>query len=340
MTANLIYDNHLWDRFVDNSPHALLFHRWDYLKIVEKHTGYKLLPYGVYAGEELICIFPLFYKNYFGLKMLFSPPPRICLPYLGFVMSPVYDTLKERKKESYLNDVVKEINKVIAILSAGYISISTVPGYMDARPFKWTNFDVNLNYTYRIDLDRNVNEIWDGFSKDCRQRIKSINKLDVRLEESKDIDHFYRLMYNTYHQQGLNSPLLSSNYLKDVLSTFPDNIKLYYLYVNDGITDAELVYSYKGNMKLWLGGMTIHKTLQGNQEYSTWELIKKAKAEEYKEFEIVGANTKRLCKYQSKFNPSTCMFLSMDRKGMTGKAAELFYKHMIVRNPALSILKT
>ena len=50
MAISIIDDSELWDRTVDQSPYGLLFHKWDFLKIAEKHTGWKLLPYGVYKG--------------------------------------------------------------------------------------------------------------------------------------------------------------------------------------------------------------------------------------------------------------------------------------------------
>lgn len=52
MTVTMINDKDLWDRFVDESPYGLLFHKWDFLHIIEKHTGYQLLPYGVYKGNS------------------------------------------------------------------------------------------------------------------------------------------------------------------------------------------------------------------------------------------------------------------------------------------------
>ena len=40
--------------------------------------------------DELICLFPLYYRRYRGLKLIFSPPPQTMVPCLGFVMGPVY----------------------------------------------------------------------------------------------------------------------------------------------------------------------------------------------------------------------------------------------------------
>jgi hypothetical protein len=43
--ARVIWDRELWDGFVDASPYGTLFHKWGFLRIVEKHTGYKLFLY-------------------------------------------------------------------------------------------------------------------------------------------------------------------------------------------------------------------------------------------------------------------------------------------------------
>jgi hypothetical protein len=168
MPVEIIHDKALWDKFIDDSPHGLLFHRWDFLKIAEKHTGYKLLPYGVYLGEELVCIFPLFYKKTMGLKTLFSPPPKTAIPSLGLVMGAGYDGLRQRRKENYLNDVVDEMHKEITRLSPDYISIALVPRFIDVRPFKWNGYDIDVHFTYLIDLKKPIEYIFNNMERKCR----------------------------------------------------------------------------------------------------------------------------------------------------------------------------
>jgi hypothetical protein len=54
MVVELVKDKEPWDNFVDESFYGLLFHKWDYLKIMERHSGYKLLSYGIYKEVFLI----------------------------------------------------------------------------------------------------------------------------------------------------------------------------------------------------------------------------------------------------------------------------------------------
>lgn len=100
MSTNLITDEKLWDEFVDNSPYGMLFHKWRFLETMAEFTGYSFEPYGIYSGSTLIALFPMFSKSSFGFKTLFSPPPQTGVPYLGFIMGPEYNSLKQDKKKN------------------------------------------------------------------------------------------------------------------------------------------------------------------------------------------------------------------------------------------------
>jgi hypothetical protein len=38
MAVQIIKDKELWNTFVDESPYGLLFHKWDFLNIMEKYA--------------------------------------------------------------------------------------------------------------------------------------------------------------------------------------------------------------------------------------------------------------------------------------------------------------
>jgi hypothetical protein len=329
MTAILIDNKDLWDKFVEDSPEGLLFHRWDFLKLIEQYTDYKFLPYGINKGNDLICVFPIFFRRYMSVNMVFSPPPQTAVPYLGPIMSPAYYLHKQRKKESYVNIVAEDIERELNRMSPNYTNIRTAPNFLDIRSFKWEGYNVETFFTYTIDLKKSLDEIWSGFGKDCRERINRFSKLSPNLKESDDLNTFYDLSNKLYKKQGLNMPLLQQSYLRDIMHKFPDNLKLYFLTVDDNITDIEGVYEYKDHFKLLWGVTDTRERFYGCQEFSTWELIKKAKKSGYKDFEIVGANTKRICEYQSKFNPALNMYFSASKLDNFGYFAQWCYSNLI-----------
>jgi hypothetical protein len=329
MAIELIKDKDIWDEFVEASRYGLLFHRWDFLKIIEKHSGYKLLPYGIYEGNTLICLFPMFLRHYRGLKLLFSPPPQTAIPYLGMVLSPDYDTLKQRKKESYMNTIVEETRLELKKISPNCSIFTMSPGILDLRSFKWGGYGIESLFSYTINLERPENEILGGFGKDCRERIRKFNRVNATLTESRDLGTYYDQSKKLYGEQGLNLPLLPQRYLEEIMKKFPENITMYFLERDGEVIDIEGVYAYKDNFKLLFGASRIEEKYHGNQEYSTWELIKKAKKDGYRQFEIVGANTKRIRNYQSKFNPSLSMYFSVSRYDAVGHLGEWFYMNFV-----------
>lgn len=327
MTIKIIEDKELWDSFVDESPYGLLYHKWDFLNIIEKHSGYKLIPNGIYKGDELIAIFPLFFKKLWGLKTIFSPPPKTGVPYLGFIVGKKYDNLKQNKKEGILNLIANEIDEEIKNFSPNYVSISTVPNLMDIRPFKWNNYKTDILFTYVIKLNRTLNQIFDSFHKNLRKQIKQSERLNLKMSQSNNLSIFWELQKTRYEEQGLNYPI-STNYLNALIKTYPQNIGLYYLHNNNGnIVGAVITQEYK-KFSLWIGNT---KTQNWENEYIIWKLIQKAKTENYQKFENIGANTKHLCQFKSKFNPSLEFYFTIYKKDILGKISEWGYSSFIKR---------
>lgn len=331
MAINLLTNQNQWDRFVDSSPHGLLYHKWDFLKLVEKYTGYRLLPYGIYKGEQIICVFPLFYKKVFGVKMLFSPPPQSGIPYLGPVMNEEYTSIKQDKRESYVNQVSQEIDAELKRIAPNYFSVIMVPGFIDIRPFQWLNFQVNPSYTYIFDLKSELEDILKDFTTVCRQNIRKGEKSQCHMLRCGDTSVLTDLLTERYNEQCLNYTV-NPDYLKEALTAYPENLVLYCLFDNDEIIGAILCQAYKR----YLGWMGLAKPKSEKHKYANefmiWQLMQQAKSLGFSKFEISGANKQSLCKYRSKFNPQLDLYFTITRKDTLGKIAEAFYYNFIKKS--------
>ena len=69
----------LWNDTVNKTMNGSLFHTWEWLKIVEKHTHSKLIPLVFFDSDDdkPFGAIPLFLMQKLGLRMFFSPPPRL-----------------------------------------------------------------------------------------------------------------------------------------------------------------------------------------------------------------------------------------------------------------------
>lgn len=304
MSIQIIKDQVLWDDFVEKSPYSLLFHKWDFLHIMEKYSGMELLTYGIYKGDELICLFPFFFKKG-RIKLLFSPPMPV-LTYvhqLGFIMSEAYQDFKQHKKERCLEIVAEDVGKEIEKLSPNFVSIYTPQGFMDIRSFLWAGFTLKQHYNYILDLEQSLDEIYEGFDKPLRRNLRALEQSgNFRIEARNDADLLFSVMRKKLAAQAPTFyHVQSPGYMKELMAAFPDHIKMYLLYENDELVAIDVMIEYKGRTCFWAGGAGLKEGYY--TAYLKWENMKMAKARGFKTFEIWGANVKQEISFKSKYNP-------------------------------------
>ncbi|HTY91875.1 MAG TPA: GNAT family N-acetyltransferase [Methanocella sp.] len=320
----------LWDKFIDESPNSLLFHKWDFLKIAEKYTGYKVYAYGFYRRDELISVLPIFHKKRKGMNFVYSPPQTTLsyIPYMGFAFSPTYYHLNQHEKESGLCSMISEMDQVLRGLSANYVSYATVPGDVDSRPYIWNGYEALLQYTYVIDLERPLEAIWEEFDRNCRKRIEAAEKLRPSVIRSDDSGTLFRIMRERFADQGDTFfHRQTPEYLKELLSTFPDEIKMYFIYSGDELIGADVNCEYKDLCMSWMGTAVMKENLNAN-EYMLWEIIKGAKDAGKKRYENLGADEKRLNDFKAKFNPSLIPYFYIIKKNILYRTTSYIMEKM------------
>ena len=332
MTVELIENKEVWDNFINDNPHSIIFHKWDILKIIERNSGYTLLPYAVYDGNHnILGVCPLFAKNRYGIRLIFSQPPGAGIPYIGIVFNKKYYTSSQHKQESYLNKFVSQLNSELHAIAPNFISMNFLPDISDIREFIWDGYKVNINYSYVINTERDLEEIWESFDRDCRREIRISEKYNLCIEQTTNVEKFFSIMTKRYNDQNLSFPFFSPEYLRQLLNCDPENIKCYFV-LNDGqIVNLVLTYNYQHRVVFWKGWVNLNKGMHSN-EYLTWEFIKIAKDKGFKELEIQGGNVGRLSKFKSKFNPILEPCFEVNKKDHLGKIAETVYLNILRRS--------
>ena len=313
MVVELLDDKKRWDQFVETSPQGSLFHRWDFLKTVERHSKYKFLPYCIYSGEELRCILPFFVWRNRPLTYLCSPPPlHTQIPYLGPAFDPSVQALKATAKEKTFEQVTDELCKEIDTIAPNFVSIATVPNFIDVRHFIWKNFTARLALTHAIDLERSLDEIWASFSRTCRQGIKNVSAHSPEIQQTNDVSTLLDIWRPRFSELGMEVPLLSDSYLKDLVAAFPQDTTVYNLTIEGKLATAIACCAMqKERYGLWIGMVNVRKDLQVI-EYLSWEIVKRAKSEGFKKLDL-GVSDASPSSYKSKFNPVLEPFFTLKK---------------------------
>ena len=327
MTFELLEDKKRWDQFVETSPQGLLFHKWDFLKTVERHSGHRFLPYCVYSGEQLRCIFPVFIGREHGLTVVNSPPPNTQIWYLGPAFDPSVQALKTRAKEKIFEQVTSEMCREIDKIAPNYVSITTVPNFLDVRFFIREKYREHLRMTYAIDLDKSLDEIWASFNLSCRKNIRKLSTYSPEIQQTNDASALLDTWRARLSELGVQVPLLSDSYLKEVMAAFPRDMTVYHVIINGNLAAATVFcVLQKERYCYWIGGVNALKYLSVN-DYLIWEIAKRAKSEGFKKLDL-GPHDAGPSRFKSKFDPKLEPFLTLKKTDTLFKIWNFTYKKL------------
>jgi lipid II:glycine glycyltransferase (peptidoglycan interpeptide bridge formation enzyme) len=232
--------------------------------------------------------------------------------------------LKQSKKESLLGMIAGEIRDEIQALAPNYLSIAFVPEFNDIRHYLWDGCDARVRYTYTINLDRSVEELWSSLHYKLRNKLKKEANAGLRLERGSDVSTLYRLVADRYRDPSLDIPPIKRDYLQELVHAYPDRIGVYCLYdAEDEVAAVVAAHEYK-RFLLWIGTPKVETAHAGN-EYLQWLLIQRARAEGYRTFENMGANNPDLVFFKSRFNPDLTMYFEIEKKDTLGAFSEWAY---------------
>jgi hypothetical protein len=312
MVVELLEDKERWDQFIESSPQGSLFHKWDFLKTVERHSGHRFLPYCVYSGEQLRCLFPFFVGKDHGLTVMNSPPPNTQIPYLGPAFDPSVQARRATAKEKIFDQVTGEVCGEIEKIDPNYVSITTVPNFLDVRSFIWKNYREHFRMTYAIDLEKSLDEIWASFSNGCRRGIRKSSAHSPEIQQTDDVSALLDIWRERFSELGVQVPLLSDRYLKDLVAAFPQDVTIYNLIIDGRLATATACcVMQKERYGYWIGLVNASK-FRGVNEYLLWEVVRGAKSKGFKKLDL-GPSDAGPSLFKSKFDPVLEPFWSLKK---------------------------
>jgi len=79
------------------------------------------------------------------------------------------------------------------------------PTMLNALPFHWAGYRIEVGYTYRIEGLASPDGIWDGMRDNIRREIRKARKR-VEVVENLGLDRFYDVLSKTYARQDIPTP--------------------------------------------------------------------------------------------------------------------------------------
>jgi len=304
----------IWDDIVQRSPQATVFHQLNWLKIIEKHTQSKLYLFVGSLGNQTIAAIPFFYRKQGIFKTLSSPLGGSMVQNLGPIF-PDYESLKQNKREFYFREFCKELNEfLVKKIKPNFISITTSPNLLDARPFIWTGYEVNPKYNYVQNIT-NLDIIWHGFKKQLRKNIEKAEHEGFIIDQVglEGYQFIIESLSQRLHQQEIGFPA-SKEYLLDIFNAYyPGNLEIFIAKINGVPMTGIVVTKFRNTLSIWIGATQTELKGIYPVDLLQWKIIEWGNKNGYEKCEILGANIPSISYFKSRYNFDLEIYYSVQK---------------------------
>ncbi|WP_277555947.1 GNAT family N-acetyltransferase [Halobaculum limi] len=312
-----------------------VFHTPEALDALDAHARGDLRLYGAFKGERPVGLAPVFVREQALGTAVMSPPPGFGVPRLGPLVMPA--SPKQRKREQVNGTFTEQLLDELGVGGSTTLFRMVCPtSYPDPRPFGWSELSMEPSFTYHLAVDEDPDVLLSSFSKSLRREIRDAEDAGITVEVGgrPEIREIYEQARTRYEEQDrpftMTWPYVRD--LTDALSTV-DRCRPYVVRDDDGEFVSGIIALYSNDAAyFWLGGAIA--TLDGTtvNSYLHWQIIKDIAAGEPLEsvhtYDLMGANTERLCQYKSKFGAELVTYYTVESAGTGMRAAKKAYRLM------------
>jgi len=309
-----------------------LFQTPEALSVLDEHATGELRLYGGFKGQQPIGLFPLLVQDRSIGSAVLSPPPGFGVPRMGPLVMPT--SPKQRKREKVNNSFVEAVLDDVGVEdSLTLFRTICGTGYDDPRPFSWADLDVGTRFTYVLDLaDESPDDVLTSFSKSLRREIRDGEDIDVEISR-EGLDGARAVYEDTkirYQEQDKTFPL-SWEYVRDLVDALEDRCRVYVARTPDGefLSGITVLYSDEAGY-FWQGGTrATHENVSVNSLLH-WRVIRDViddpPMDSVTKYDLMGANTERLCRYKSKFGADLVPYYVVESQGTGMDVAKRAYR--------------
>jgi len=313
-----------------------VFHDPDALAVLDAHSDAELRLYGAFKGQQTVGLLPVFVDRKAVGRTIVSPPLSMGVPRLGPLINP--NSPKQRKWERINSELAAGVLADLEAERRSTLFRMTCPvGYGDPRPYRWNDLSVEPEFTYVVDLEgcTDIEEAMAGFSKSLRNEMRRLEDVDLEIRQ-EGIDAalgIYDDVVSQYAQYD-EEPPMSKPFLRDLLSTLDDERwRVYVARAPDGTYQSGVITLFSADLAYyWQGGVTAsydHVSVNNLLHRTILEdIVTDPALESVTGYDLVGANTERLCEYKGKFNGELKPYYVVESEGLEMRLAKSAYQRM------------
>jgi lipid II:glycine glycyltransferase (peptidoglycan interpeptide bridge formation enzyme) len=276
-----------WNSVVYNSKHGSIFHTIDWVNLLEKEYGKKVLI-GAWLNGNLVGVFPSILGNRdFFTTYTFTKHIRSFR--LGCDHGAPISIVDDPKIITGLLFKFQEIAKKVA-------DKATI-----VTPFDWNyeselealGFKKRIASTFIVDLRKSREELWSNLERNVRRKVRNAIKrgLTVRFAKNRyEMEKYHELRLDTARRQGLDPDLRSKTFYYNVWDKLRRKrlVKILFVEFNGEIISGAVILLFK---KMITGFCSVtHTKYRTYQPHSllNWHIIEWGNNEGFEYFDLGG----------------------------------------------------
>lgn len=264
---------------------------------------------GIFKDEhQMIGGFYFMRTKKFGFTFLKLPP---YTPHCGLFFSS--DSKNQSSVNSFSKEVVSEVCTYISNQKAALIVLAFPSAVADMQPFIWEKYKVIPNYTYRIDLQKSMEEIKSNFDSKNRNVInKAVKEEVVVTKNTLDKQSLNDFFVNSLSTTGAN---IYNTELKNIFLKFSDDSNSFSLEAkkNNELLGVVFCVFDKTACYYLLGGVNKTAGVAGVNNILVQYAIETAKDLNCRIFDFEGSMLKGVEKFFRSFGPELFPYYTVNK---------------------------
>lgn len=327
ITIESIDDAAEWDRMVEQSPEATIFHESAFLGAAEASGSHRLHRLAGYKGQEPVGLMPVFDVRKAGINAAFSPPPRMGILFQGparLNAEKLSRRKRERRNQRFVEACLAWLDEHVG---PRYTRVSTTTNYTDVRPFSWNEYSVIPHHTYELDLTADLSEIKGQFSKSLRRYIEPPGEAEFTVETqgTAGIEFIHEQVASRYEAQD-REYTVPLEFLTGLYESLPDGSIHPYVASHEGERLAGILAVQDDETSYFMAGGGKPDTEFPANDQLHWEIIADAKEQGVRTYDLYGADVQRISEYKAKFNPTLKPYYELEKGTLVTTLASRVYR--------------
>jgi len=284
--------------------------------------GNSLKLVGIYNNDQkLIGGFYYYQTKKMGASFIKLPPYS---PHCGLFH--ISDAKNQASLNSTNKEVISEVCDYLSSQKSKLLVLAFHAKIIDLQPFIWSKYKVVPNYTYQIELSKDLDTIYSNYDPKNRNKINSCLKQEIVVKEN---DMSKESMFLFFKQALLSAGAnVYEEELKNIFHKFSNDKNSFCLSVNvNNKLQGAVFCAYDRNVCYYLfGGMDKNAEVSGVTNLLLHKSIEKAKSLGCQTFDFEGSMLKGVEKFFRSFGPKLVPYYTVNKASLPLEIALKFKK--------------